>query len=344
MARFYFIEMNTRLQVEHPVTEMVTGIDIVEEQIRVAAGETLGYGQDDIRFAGHAIECRINAEDPRNFTPAPGTITDYHPPGGLGVRVDSGAYAGYCVPPYYDSLIAKLVVHGVTREECLMRLKRSLDEYVIGGIQTTIPLHRALTNDDDFVTGDYNIHWLEEFIGTIDGMLRLTPEIVLHAYMRGVFPMAESRHDPTLYWIDPEMRGVIPLDAFHVPRRLARTVRHWADPVYIDRDFRAVIEACAEPGSGRRNTWINDEIVTLYAELHEMGFAHSVECWNGARLIGGLYGISIQGAFFGESMFSQERDASKVALVHLVARLRSGGLPASGRTVRDRAPQTFRCR
>ena len=162
---FYFIEMNTRLQVEHPVTEMVTGIDIVEEQIRVAAGETLGYGQDDIRFAGHAIECRINAEDPRNFTPAPGTITDYHPPGGLGVRVDSGAYAGYCVPPYYDSLIAKLVVHGVTREECLMRLKRSLDEYVIGGIQTTIPLHQALTNDDDFVTGDYNIHWLEEFIG-----------------------------------------------------------------------------------------------------------------------------------------------------------------------------------
>ena len=162
---FYFIEMNTRLQVEHPVTEMVTGIDIVEEQIRVAAGETLGYGQDDIRFAGHAIECRINAEDPRNFTPAPGTITDYHPPGGLGVRVDSGAYAGYCVPPYYDSLIAKLVVHGVTRQECLMRLKRSLDEYVIGGIQTTIPLHRALTNDDDFVTGDYNIHWLEEFIG-----------------------------------------------------------------------------------------------------------------------------------------------------------------------------------
>ena len=162
---FYFIEMNTRLQVEHPVTEMVTGIDIVEEQIRVAAGETLGYGQDDIRFAGHAIECRINAEDPRNFTPAPGTITDYHPPGGLGVRVDSGAYAGYCVPPYYDSLIAKLVVHGATREECLMRLKRSLDEYVIGGIQTTIPLHQALTNDDDFVTGDYNIHWLEEFIG-----------------------------------------------------------------------------------------------------------------------------------------------------------------------------------
>ncbi|MCE2493002.1 MAG: acetyl-CoA carboxylase biotin carboxylase subunit [Alphaproteobacteria bacterium] len=162
---FYFIEMNTRLQVEHPVTEMVTGIDIVEQQIRVAAGEALGYRQDDIRFAGHAIECRINAEDPRNFTPAPGTITDYHPPGGLGVRVDSGAYAGYCVPPYYDSLIAKLVVHGVTREECLMRLKRSLDEFVIGGIQTTIPLHQALANDDDFVTGDYNIHWLEEFMG-----------------------------------------------------------------------------------------------------------------------------------------------------------------------------------
>ena len=156
-------------------------------------------------------------------------------------------------------------------------------------------------------------------------MTRLTPEIVLRAYAGGLFPMAEGRRDPTLHWIDPEMRGIVPLDSFRAPRRLARTVRNRADPVRVDRDFRAVIEACAEPGRGRRDTWINDEIVALYTELHAMGFAHSVECWNGDRLTGGLYGISIRGAFFGESMFSRERDASKVALVHLVARLKRGG-------------------
>tara|TARA_A100001037_G_scaffold150700_1_gene136096 strand:+ start:12162 stop:13508 length:1347 start_codon:yes stop_codon:yes gene_type:complete len=161
---FYFIEMNTRLQVEHPVTEMITGIDIVQEQIRVAAGEPLSYTQSDVSFTGHAIECRINAEDPLTFAPAPGTITDYHPPGGLGVRVDSAVYAGYRVPPFYDSLIAKLVVHGATREECLMRLNRALEEYVIGGIQTTTPIHQALMVNDEFRDGRYNIHWLEEFI------------------------------------------------------------------------------------------------------------------------------------------------------------------------------------
>lgn len=161
---FYFIEMNTRLQVEHPVTEMITGIDIVQQQIRIAAGEPLGYTQADISFSGHAIECRINAEDPRNFAPAPGTITDYHTPGGLGVRVDSAAYSGYRVPPYYDSLIAKLIVHGTTREECLRRLNRALEEYVIGGIQTTIPVHQALMGNSEFVAGQYNIQWLEEFI------------------------------------------------------------------------------------------------------------------------------------------------------------------------------------
>ena len=161
---FYFIEMNTRLQVEHPVTEMITGIDIVQEQIRIAAGEPLSYTQSDISFAGHAIECRINAEDPSTFAPAPGTITDYHPPGGLGVRVDSAVYAGYQVPPFYDSLIAKLVVHGANREECLMRLKRALEEYVIGGIQTTAPIHQALMANPEFLDGHYNIHWLEEFI------------------------------------------------------------------------------------------------------------------------------------------------------------------------------------
>jgi acetyl-CoA carboxylase biotin carboxylase subunit len=158
---FYFIEMNTRLQVEHPVTEMITGIDIVREQIRIAAGGEIGFTQDDTQFAGHSIECRINAEDPVTFRPAPGRVTDYHTPGGLGVRVDSALYAGYTVPPNYDSLISKLIVHGSSRNECLMRLRRALEEYVIGGIETTIPVHLRLVENADFVNGDYDIHWLE---------------------------------------------------------------------------------------------------------------------------------------------------------------------------------------
>ncbi|MCH8182275.1 MAG: acetyl-CoA carboxylase biotin carboxylase subunit [Proteobacteria bacterium] len=163
-GEFYFIEMNTRLQVEHPITEMITGIDLVREQIRVAAGHELGRTQADIEFQGHAIECRINAEDPQTFLPSPGRVTDYHTPGGLGVRVDSALYSGYVVPPYYDSLIAKLIVHGTTRNECLMRLRRALEEYVIDGITTTIPLHQKLVENTDFVNGAYNIHWLEEFL------------------------------------------------------------------------------------------------------------------------------------------------------------------------------------
>ncbi|PWR24032.1 acetyl-CoA carboxylase biotin carboxylase subunit [Zavarzinia compransoris] len=163
-GEFYFIEMNTRLQVEHPITEAVTGIDIVREQIRIAAGAPLSFSQDDIQFAGHAIECRINAENPVTFTPSPGQILDYHPPGGPGVRIDSAAYTGYRIPPYYDSLIGKLIIHGKSRNECLMRLRRALDEYVVGGIETTIPLHQRLIGETDFVNGDYHIHWLEQFI------------------------------------------------------------------------------------------------------------------------------------------------------------------------------------
>jgi acetyl-CoA carboxylase biotin carboxylase subunit len=163
-GEFYFIEMNTRLQVEHPVTEMITGLDLVREQLRIANGAPLGYTQDDIKFNGHAIECRINAENPRTFAPSPGRVTDYHVPGGLGVRVDSALYTGYQIPPHYDSLIGKLIVHGTSRNECLMRLRRSLEEYVIGGLETTIPLHLALINEQDFVNGAYDIHWLEEFI------------------------------------------------------------------------------------------------------------------------------------------------------------------------------------
>jgi acetyl-CoA carboxylase biotin carboxylase subunit len=163
-GKFYFIEMNTRLQVEHPVSEMITGIDLVREQIRVAAGAPLAMKQGDIVFNGHAIECRINAEDSVTFRPSPGRIADYHAPGGLGVRVDSALYAGYRVPPNYDSLIAKLIVHGNSRNECLMRLRRALEEFVIGGIETSIPLHRRLIAASDFINGDYDIRWLEKFV------------------------------------------------------------------------------------------------------------------------------------------------------------------------------------
>lgn len=161
-GEFYFIEMNTRLQVEHPVTEAITGIDLVNEQIRVAAGSGLSFRQEDVKFEGHAIECRINAEDPRTFAPSPGQITYYHPPGGLGVRVDSGVYQGYKIPPYYDSLIGKLIVHGRNRVECMMRLRRALDEFVVDGIKTTIPLFRQLVDDQDIADGRYDIHWLEK--------------------------------------------------------------------------------------------------------------------------------------------------------------------------------------
>ena len=164
-GEFFFIEMNTRLQVEHPITEAITGIDLVRLQIEIAAGRALGIEQKDVTFNGHAIECRITAEDPRTFQPRPGKIDDYHQPGGLGVRVDSALYAGYSVPPHYDSLVAKLVVHGTTREECLMRVERALGEYVIGGIPTTIPLHAALIQAPAFRSGDYHIRWLEtEFL------------------------------------------------------------------------------------------------------------------------------------------------------------------------------------
>ena len=163
-GEFYFIEMNTRLQVEHPVTEAITGIDLVQEQIRIADGAALSLKQDDIEFSGHAIECRINAENPKTWAPSPGLIEAYHPPGGLGVRVDSGVYTGYRIPPYYDSLIGKLIVFGKNRNECMMRLRRALDEFVIEGIETTIPLFQSLLMKADIMNGDYDIHWLEEYL------------------------------------------------------------------------------------------------------------------------------------------------------------------------------------
>jgi acetyl-CoA carboxylase biotin carboxylase subunit len=163
-GKFYFIEMNTRIQVEHPVTEAITDIDLILEQIRVGAGADLQIAQGDVKFYGHAIECRVNAENPVSFRPSPGKIVHYHPPGGLGVRVDSAVYHGYTIPPYYDSLVGKLIVHGRTRGECLMRLKRALDEFVVDGIETTLPLFRALVREKEIIDGEYHIHWLEEFL------------------------------------------------------------------------------------------------------------------------------------------------------------------------------------
>ena len=163
-GEFYFIEMNTRIQVEHPVTEMITDIDLVLEQIRIAAGGELPATQEEMQIIGHAIECRVNAENPQTSGRRPGKISQYHPPGGLGVRIDSAVYQGYVIPPYYDSLVGKLIVHGKTRAECLMRLRRALDEMVVDGIETTLPLFRALVREPAIIDGDYHIHWLEQYL------------------------------------------------------------------------------------------------------------------------------------------------------------------------------------
>ena len=168
-GKFYFIEMNTRLQVEHPVTEMITGLDLVREQIRIASGEKLNFTQADIEFQGHAVECRINAENAKTFTPSPGLISHYHAPGGLGVRMDSAAYGGYSIPPHYDSLIGKLIIYGRDRDECLMRMKRALNELVIDGIESTIPLFEELLGAEAFNTADYDIHWLENWLENSSG-------------------------------------------------------------------------------------------------------------------------------------------------------------------------------
>ena len=169
-GKFAFIEMNTRIQVEHPVTEMITDIDLILEQIRVAAGNDLALEQSNVKFHGHAIECRINAENAVSFRPSPGKIVHYHPPGGLGVRVNSAVYHGYAIPPFYNSLVGKLIVHAKTRSECLMRLRRALDEFVIEGIETTLPLFRALAREKEIIDGDYHIHWLEEFLARGGGL------------------------------------------------------------------------------------------------------------------------------------------------------------------------------
>ena len=168
-GEFYFIEMNTRIQVEHPVTEMITGFDLVREQIRIAGGASLSVRQEDLEFRGHSMECRINAEDPRTFAPSPGLVKAYHAAGGMHVRVDSGLYAGYKIPPYYDSMIAKLIVYGRSRESCMMRMRRALEEMVVDGVKTNIPLHQDLLRAPDVIDGNYSIKWLEDWLETEKG-------------------------------------------------------------------------------------------------------------------------------------------------------------------------------
>lgn len=193
-GRFYFMEMNTRLQVEHPITEAITGIDIVREQIRIASGAALGYTQDDITFHGHAIECRINAEDPETFVPCPGKITEWHAPGGLGIRVDSEIYSGYSIPPFYDSMIAKLIVHGKTRNAALMRLRRALEEFVIEGVKTTIPLHQEIISQAEYIDGQYNIHWLEQFMEKEKSRRRQIVILVKPLLTEGFFIASRTIH------------------------------------------------------------------------------------------------------------------------------------------------------
>ena len=202
-GEFYFIEMNTRIQVEHPVTEMITDIDLVLEQIRIAAGGDLPAKQDEIEIIGHAIECRINAENPQTFRPSPGRITQYHPPGGLGVRIDSAVYQGYVIPPYYDSLVGKLIVHGKTRGECLMRLRRALDEMVVEGIETTLPLFRALVREPGIIDGDYHIHWLEQYLA---GQPRDRPE---PAAKNSPVPWNQSAPDRAFWRTGHSARGAL---------------------------------------------------------------------------------------------------------------------------------------
>jgi acetyl/propionyl-CoA carboxylase alpha subunit len=287
-GEFYFIEMNTRLQVEHPVTEAITRIDLVREQIRVAAGHELSFTQDDIKLEGWSIECRINAENPETFTPSPGTVTEFHAPGGLGVRLDSALYTGYKIPPYYDSMIGKLIVHGRDREEALLRLKRALSEMVVSGVETTIPLHLALLEEPAFLTGDYHIRWLESWLAEAPGLVSAEylvmrgfgVEELLACYARGVFPMAESRSDSRVFLLEPDERGVIPLDRFHIPKSLKRIVRRDAFALTVNRCFETVVRSCAAPAPGREDSWINDQILTLYldhARRRSRPFHRSVE-------------------------------------------------------------------
>ena len=310
-GEFFFIEMNTRLQVEHPVTEAITGVDLVREQIRIAAGLPLSFTQDDIVPNGHAIECRINAENLPDFHPSPGRIRTYYAPGGLGVRMDSALYDGYAIPPYYDSLIGKLIVHGRTRELALARLRRALSELIVDGIDTTIPLFQALLDEPDIHAGRLQ--------HPLAGALALAREAVNAIPMKRRRPAESPR--PCSCRPTPAASSRWPTRAtthgssWSIPsgaascRSTASTSRAgWPAPcaptrfeVRVDTRLRRRVLAAL-----RRADRDLDQppIERLYRDLHRLGHAHSVESWPDGELVGGLYGVSLGGAFFGESMFS----------------------------------------
>ena len=321
--------MNTRLQVEHPVTEAITGIDLVREQIRIAAGLPLSFTQEEVQFEGHAIECRINAENPRTFAGSPGLITDFHAPGGLGVRLDSALYAGYAIPPYYDSLAGKLIVHGRDRTECIARLKRCLGEMVVGGIETTIPLFQDLLAEPDILAGRYHIHWLEEWLkgqplrrgARLD---RFAIDDLIDCYRRGVFPMADARHDRRVFLVDPARRGVLPLDGSTSPAGWRAPSARDRFEVRIDTAFDAVVDACAAPAARADGDLDQRADPGLCGELFARGVAHSVEAWRDGRLVGGLYGIATR-----RRLLRREHVLDR-------ARRQQGGAGASGRAPESR--------
>ncbi len=301
-GEFYFIEMNTRIQVEHPVTEMITDIDLILEQIRVADGADLAIAQDDVKFHGHAIECRINAENPVSFRPSPGKIVHYHPPGGMGVRIDSAAYQGYAHPallrftgrqahrarqdPQRVPDAAQARARRVRGRRHRRRRCRCSARWC--AIRTSSTAIITSTGSNSFSpaagwTGSNNRCKMNVMAGKESAIVDITPQVLLKAYACGIFPMAESADDPSLYWVEPEMRGIIPLDAFHVSSRLARTVRSDRFTVLANHDFEAVIDGCAEAAPGRTSTWINERIRRLYGRLYDIGHCHTVEVYENGR-------------------------------------------------------------
>ncbi len=336
--------MNTRLQVEHPVTEAIFGVDLVREQIRVAAGERMDFAQEDLQINGHAIEVRINAEKLPNFSPSPGRITQYHAPGGLGVRMDCALYDGYRIPPYYDSLIGKLIVHGRDRPEALARLRRALGELIVDGIDTTVPLFHALLEEPDIQAGDYDIHWLEHWLEpssspeprAAPSMPRPDAGAAAGRLCRGHLPDGRRPRRPRASSGSiRESRGIIPLDGFHISRSLRRRILRGRLPRDAEHaTSRAWSRGCAD----RQETWINDTIFELYQTCTRR--AAPTRRGLGGRAAGRrrLWRGAWRRVLRRKHVLARARDASKIALAYLVDRLRQQRLHAVRHAVPDAAP------